>query len=366
MANYVASNLVAAQAKFSAEFMSPEIRRKQNPALALALKNLTATIPTHTELRKREDRTVNAYLLKKILPGSGTTRAARPTGTVGDSVQLGLTWQTVAETFSWSFKQGDTNVFAGQEMLQNQLKQACLNLHSRIGTILLTYLYTNRNQIQTIPYTAAVVQGVGVNATNFAYEVAGSDKNYFFQKAANVMSQLNYLGGFDVIADANAFMLAQQLRAQGSQNASNLGFQFDRISNLIMTNEVIDANYPTFGSALVMPEGMYSLLPWIPKQNREGSGDYDSYVGGWGTFQDPFGLSIDELQMDATGKMVNVANPLTYSLYAYSQASDNGANNGQTQDRVTVFELSLDFAPTLAPLSGASESVVNEFALAGV
>lgn len=365
MANYVSSNLVAAQAKFSAEFSAPEIRRKQNPALALALKNLTATIPNHTELRTREDRTVNAYLPKKILPGSGTTRAARPTGAVGDSVQVGLTWQTVAETFSWSFKQGDTNVFAGQDMLQNQIKQAVLNLHSRIGTILLNYLYTTRNQTLTIPYTNAVVQGVSPNASTFAYEVAGSDRNYFFQKAANVMTQLNYLGGLDIIADPNAFVLAQQLRAQGVSNANNTGFQFDRISNLIMTNEVIDTNYQVNGSALVMPEGMFALLPWIPKQNRVGYGDYDEYVGGWGTLQDPFGLSIDALQMDATGKIVSVATPLTYSLYAYSQASDNSAANGMTQDRVTVFEISLDFAPTLSPLTGANESVVNEFAMLG-
>lgn len=365
MANYVASNLVAAQAKFAATFNAAEVRRKQNPALALALKNLTATIPTQQELRKREDRAVSAYLPKKILPGLGTTRAARPTGNVGDSVAVAFTWQSVVETFSISFKQGDTNIFDFQAMLQNQIMQAVMNIHSRIGTILLNYLYTTRNQIQTIPYTAAAIQGVATNAGTFAYEVNGSDRNYFFQKLANVMTQLNYIGGLDVIADPNAFVLAQQLRAQGSQNANNLGFQFDRISTLAMTNEVIDAAYPTFGSALAMPEGTYALLPWIPKQNREGAGDYDEYVGGWGTFQDPFGLTIDELQMDATGKMVSVANPLTYSVYAYSQASDNGANNGQTQDRVTVFEFSLDFAPTLAPLSGANESVVSEFAMQG-
>jgi hypothetical protein len=365
MANYVSSNLVAAQAKFSSEFLAPEIRRKQNPALVLALKNLTATLPTHTDLRAREDRAVNAYLLKKILPGAGTTRAARPTGTVGDSVQVGLTWQTVTETFNWSFKQGDTNIFSGQDMLQNQIKQAVLNLHSRIGTILLNYLYATRNQILSIPYTAAAVQGVTTNNTFFSYEVAGSDRNFFFQKAVNVMRQLNHIGTFDIIADPNAFVLAQQLKAMGAQNANNLAFQFDGIQDLIMTNEVIDANYGTNGSCLAMPSGTFALLPWIPKQNREGSGDYDSYVGGWGTFQDPFGLSIDELQTDATGKLVTVANPLTYSVYAYSQASDNGANNGQTQDRVTTFEFSLDFAPTLAPLSGANESVVNEFALLG-
>jgi hypothetical protein len=362
MANYVASNLVAAQALFAKNFSEQELRRKQNPALALALKNLTATIPDQLTLRKREDRTVNAYLPKKILPGSATARAARPSGSVGDSVQIGLTWQTVAETFSWSVKQGDTNVLSSQVMLQNQLMQAVMNLQSRLGTIFLNYLVTNRNQIQTIPYTGATVQGANANGTNFAYEVAGVDRLYFFQKLGNVMKQLNYNGQLDVIADPNAFVIAQQLRAQGAQNATNLTFQFDNM-DITMTNEVIDTNYvspnPGNGTALAMPAGTFAALPWIPKQNREGLGDYDSYVGGWGTFPDPFGLTLTDL--DANGKTVQ--NPLMYSLYAYSSAVDNGAANGYTQDRVTQFELSIDVAPTLAPLSGANESVVNEFAL---
>lgn len=361
MANYVASNLVAAQALFAKNFTEQEIRRKQNPALALALKNLSATIPNHQELRKREDRTVNAYLPKKILPGSGTARAARPTGSVGDSVQVGLTWQTVAETFSWSMKQGDTNVLSSQVMLMNQIQQACLNLHSRLGTIFLNYMQTNRNQILTIPYTAAAIQGAVANGTNFAYEVGGNDRNFFFQKLGNIMRQLNYTGELDVIADPNAFVIAQQLRAQGAQNATNLTFQFDQM-NILMTNEVIDTNYQqpaAAGSALAMPAGTFAALPWIPKQNREGVGDYDSYVGGWGTLPDPFGLTINEL--DSNGTVVQ--NPLVFSLYAYSQAADNGANNGYTQDKVTVFELSIDVAPTLAPLTGTNESVVNEFAL---
>ncbi len=358
MANYVASNLVAAQARFAKNFTSPEVRRKQNPALALALKNLTATIPDHNVLRVREDRAVNAYLPKKILPGSGTTRAARPAGSVGDSVAVGLTWQSVVETFSISFKQGDNNIFSFQDMLMNQLMQAAMNIHSRLGTILLNYLQTARNQIQTIPYTAAPILGVTTNATNFSYEVAGSDKNFFFQKLANVMKQLNYAGELDVIADPNLFVLAQQLRAMGAQNAYNYTFQFDGM-NVTMTNEVIDALYSATGTALAMPAGTFALLPWIPKQNRIGEGDYDEYVGGWGVFNDPLGLTVDSLDVNG----VPVANPLQYSLYAYSQASDNGAANGQTQDRVTVFELSLDVAPTLAPLSGANESVVQEFGL---
>lgn len=357
MANFVASNLVAAQAKFIQKFTDPEIRRKQNPALALALKNLSATIPGHQELRKREDRTVNAYLFKKISPGSGTARAARPSGTKGDSLQVGLTWQSVVETFAISMKQADNNVFAYQEMLMNQMMQAALNIHSRLGTIFLNYLYTNRNQLLTIPYSGATVQGVGVDGTNFDYTIAGNDENYFFQRLKNVMTQLNHTGSLDIIADPIKFMSAQKLRAQGTQNATNFTFQFDG-SNIWETTETFDtANTTANGTAIAMPEGTFAALPWIPKQNRMGYGDYESYTGGYGTFADPLGMMITEL--DAGGNQISV--PLTYAIYAYTQASDDNANNGYTQDQVTTFEVSIDVAPTLAPLSGSNESVVNEF-----
>lgn len=106
-----------------------------------------------------------------------------------------------------------------------------------------------------------------------------------------------------------------------------------------------------------MPAETFALLPWIPKQNRTGYGDYESYNGGYGTIVDPFGMTVTDF--DATGQAVQV--PLSYALYAYTQASDDQANNGYYQDQVTQFEISLDFAPTLAPLSDANASVVNEF-----
>lgn len=240
MANYVASNLVAAQTKFIKKFTDPEIRRKQNPAFALALKNLTATVQSQMDLRKREDRSVYAYLFQKTSPGSGTARAARPSGSKGTSIQVGLTWQSVVETFSLSMKTMDTNVFSYQEALANQINQAILNIHSRIGTILLNFLQTNRNQLLTIPYTGATVQGVTVDSVDFAYQVAGADQLYFYQKVANVMRQLNYSDPLDMIADPLAFTQAQKLRAQGTQNATNLAFQFDGINSIAMTNETID------------------------------------------------------------------------------------------------------------------------------
>lgn len=351
MANFVASQLVAAQAKFKTRFQELELRRKQNPALILALKNLTATVPDHNALRTREDRAVNAYLFKRRASSGGTARAARPSGSRGDSIQVGLTWQTISETFSISMKQADANVFSYQEQLMNEMLQVAQNIHDRLGTIFLNYLQAHRNQL-----SLASPKGATWNNTTDAYEVGSSDKLYFFQKLASIMKQHYYRGQLDVIADPLAFQQAQVLRAQGTQNATNLSFQFDNL-NITETTEVIDANYQS-GSALAMPEGAFAALPWIPMQNRKGEGDFESYVGGWGVMEDPLGATITSL--DESGNAVTV--PLTYAIYGYSQASDEQANNGGGQDRLTIFEVSLDIAPTLAPLSGTNESVVNEFA----
>jgi len=350
MANFVASQLVAAQSKFIKSFQDPELRRKQNPALALALKNLSATIPDQQALRTREDRAMNAYLFQTRQPGSGTARAARPTGVKGNSIATALTWQSIVETFTISMKQGDANVFTYQEMLANELMQAALNIHSRLGTTFLNYLQVHRNQL-----LLANPQGASADLAGFDYQISGDDALYYFQKLRSIMDQHNYRGELDVIADSLAFMEAQKLRAQGTQNATNLTFQFDNM-NIYNTTEVIDSSF-TKGTSLALPAGTFAALPWIPKQNREGYGDYESYNGGYGTMVDPLGMTLTEL--DAQGNAVQV--PLTYAIYAYTQASDDQANNGYYQDQVTTFEISIDVAPTLAPLSGANESVVNEF-----
>lgn len=349
MANFVASNLVAAQAKFSQRFQEQELRRKQNPALMLALNNLTATIPDHNQLRTREDRAVNAYLFQRRSASNGTARAARPVGTKGNSLAVGLTWQTVSETFQISMKQGDNNVFSYQEMLMNEMLQVAQNMHDRLGTIFLNYLITNRNQA-----ALSSPQGATWNGTADAYEIAAADDRFFFQKTASIMKQAYYRGQLDVIADSLAFQKAQQLRAQGAQNATNLTFQFDDL-NIVNTTEEIASGYE--GTALATPAGSFAALPWIPKQNREGRGDYESYNGGYGVMQDPLGATITGL--DANGQSVTA--PLTYAVYAYTQASDDQAANGYSQDQVTTFEISLDIAPTLAPLSEANASVVSLF-----
>jgi hypothetical protein len=73
-----------------------------------------------------------------------------------------------------------------------------------------------------------------------------------------------------------------------------------------------------------MPAGTFAALPWIPKQNRTGYGDYECYNGGYGTMSDPLGMTVNEV--DARGQVQAV--PLEYAVYEFTQAADDQANNG--------------------------------------
>ena len=53
---------------------------------------------------------------------------------------------------------------------------------------------------------------------------------------------------------------------------------------------------------------------------------------------------------------------LTFAIHAYQQRANTAAQNGNTQDVVMEFEVSIDISPNVAPLSTANESVVFQIA----
>jgi len=155
------------------------------------------------------------------------------------------------------------------------------------------------------------------------------------------MSQNYYTGEIDVIADPIAYANAEYQSAQGAGNATNSGFQFNGM-NIVLSNELADATYVGADVVLAMQRGSFGLIPWIPKQNREGFGDYNSYVGGFGVINDPWGLG------------------LTFAVHGYSNRADTSASNGNAQDVLMEFEVSLDLASAVAPLSTATETPIFE------
>jgi hypothetical protein len=157
------------------------------------------------------------------------------------------------------------------------------------------------------------------------------------------MRQNKYKGNYDVIASPAAYVDAEFFLNQGNANQVNTGFQFAGL-NIIESVELADANYAG-GIALVLPEGNFGCLPWIPKQNRQGWGDGElNSVGRFMSIPDPLGSGMD------------------FALSVYAVRADDSASNGSSQDVTLQFELSVDISWIVAPLSTATESVVYEVA----
>ena len=338
MANFLASNLVQAQALVNAQFNSPELRAQQTPILNLGNKNTETLIPSHKTLIGREDRPLEAYIVKRTRrDATGKTRAYRHTGDFGDSEAVDILFAPFADTFKMSLKLLDNNMYDSVAMLANKLSQSCMNIRESIEAYLADWLMAQKTQVNV------ATQNGTWNGTTHAFEIISLlERGLLFEDAKSMMRQNFYTGGYDVIADPKMYRDAAYYANQGAGNASNLAFQFSGMS-VVESVTISDTNYSQ-GMALFLPTNSFGVLNWIPPANIAGYGsDMHSYNGFLSTFVDP-----------VTG--------MTYALSAYEDRADTSSVNGNAQDFVMEFELSVDVSPVLAPLSTANESVVFQVA----
>jgi hypothetical protein len=242
---------------------------------------------------------------------------------------------------------GADNVFDTMTMLDHQIMEKQMRiLRERIGALTSSSnLHTNRTQ--TAPFTATARNmnwecGQLAPMTNDAAELTK-----FFQNAASIMRQNKYYDKLDAIVDPIVFKQADFLRSQGAANGTNLSFQFsnynpDGIMEHAVLGSTVSVPYAS-GSAIVLPNASFALIPWIPKINREGYGDYESFNGGYGTVPDASGAGIE------------------YAVRGWAQKADGSSNGSVVQDIQINLELSVDVSFNVAPLSTATESAIYEF-----
>lgn len=335
MANFSPSNLVKAQAILKKNFTEPEMRKKQSAVLGLALKNSDVLIPSHKVLRTREDRTVEAAINKRSIRSAGTARTALHTGNRGDSMIVTPSWNQFVDTFSMSVDQMENNIFSFDEAFAQEIRNACINLHEAIETAGVDYLVAQRTQVN------GASQVGSFNATNDSFEISADNRERFYQNAKSMMRQNKYSGMFDVVASPKTFVDAEFYLSQGNSNAVNTAFQFAGL-NILESIELEDANYDG-GISLILPENTFGALTWIPGKNRRGWGDGElNEVGRFMSMPDPFGSGLD------------------FAMSVYAKREDSSGSNGSVQDVTLQFEVSVDVAWLLAPLSTANASVVHQ------
>jgi hypothetical protein len=339
MANFDVSNLITAQTMVSDKYKQPEMRMKPAPAFDLLTSNDNFLIVGAETLKTRDDRAIEAHLLARTKRSAGSGRTHNHTGTIDDSQKVTLTWTTKSDKFAISLKLLDKSLFDFNTVLANKFEQACMNILEDKETEAIAYLRAQRATQQP-----AALKGATFEDTNDAVEISSANANSFLQRVKSIMKQ-NYFGGqMDVIADSNMQIAFDFQAAQGGGNATNLVYQFPG-ARIIESVELADSNYSN-GIVLAMPSQSVAALNWIPKQNREGWGDYNDHTGGYGTF---------------------TYLGYTFAVHGYALRADTSASNGDTQDVTMEFEVSLDSSFNKSPLAyttGRTDSVITQFAQA--
>lgn len=340
MSDFTLSEWAKAQARLKDKFQSIEMKSKIPSAMRFFLDKRDISIEGLKGLRYKETRAQEAYYKIRQSRAVTGTRNFAHTGVDGDSAKIDLSWATYIDKFSLSMKRYDNNLYSFNDALAQNLMNAFINIKNGMDTAALTYLDTNKTGVNVAAKLGAF------NATNDVWENALGAGDDFYRNAKSMMRQNFYEGGYNVLVDPVAAAIAEKNIAQGSGNATNLGYQFSNL-NVIEHTGLADANYLTGLGYFFTPESI-AALDWIPKQNRQGFGNLEN-----ATKNNPFFTSIVEPFFG-----------LRLAVHIYKEGADTSATNGSAQDVVWQYEISTDISLNHAPMSTTDETPIMAVGIA--
>ena len=342
MANRTLANLSTAQAKLLGAYQAKELRFR-NPVTYLAfILSSNIMFPNYSELRLREDRAINTNYKVRSSRALGTGgRIHNHSGVKGDTAVLTPSWSSYDDKFKISLKQADNSLYSLDEQLASELQEITSNFAEGLETIATAYIFAQRSGVNI-----ATAEGA-FDAVDDAFEITEStngDRAIQISKSVmhvNKYSDSNLVAFCDTVA-YNKFLFQA---AQGASNSTNLSFQFNGVTY------IHSVELGALGAGLVsayakgfwiMAEmGTFGVLPWIPKQNRQG-------------------VSTKVNMFDS---IINPIDNQIYAVHSYETLATDAAANGSAQDVVTQYEVSIDIALEKAPLTTANETVFQAFAL---
>jgi hypothetical protein len=339
MANRSTANLVKAQARLLGAFQSSELRFRF-PATYLALKAMSPVMfPNYSELRVREDRTVETNFAARSSRSLGSARTHNHTGVKGDTATLTPTWASYTDKFNMSLKQADNSLYNADEQMFQEISNVVANFMEGYETAATAYLFNNRSGVNI-----ATAYG-SFDSTNDVFEIAAANEDTAIQITKIAMDANKYVGSMKVFCDSVSYAKFEKQAAQGVSNATNLSFQFNGVTfvhsvGLGALAVALDAGYNK-GFWIVVPDGTVATLPWIPVQNRQGV----------------------STKVADFSSLLNPVDGEAYGIHTYETGADDSANNGYTQDVVTQYEVSQDLAFVKAPLTTAGETTIQAFGI---
>jgi hypothetical protein len=297
--------------------------------------------PNYTELRKREDRTVETNYRARSSRSLGTGgRIHNHTGSKGDTALLTPSWTTYDDTFNLSAKQADNSLYNLDQQLASEMENTIANFAEGLETIATAYIFAERSGVNI-----ATAEGT-FDATDDVFKITDSSHGTrAIQISKSVMDANKYNGRYVFFCDTIAFNKFEFDLNQGTANSTNLSFQSGNVTyvhsvELGALGAALVGTY-TDGFWIAAEMGSFGSLPWIPKQNK-------------------MGLST---KVNTWTAMLNPVDGDQYAIQHYETRADDSGNNGSAQDVVTQYEVSIDIALEKAPLTTADETIFQAFAL---
>lgn len=363
LANYANSALLGFQGRVRSGLAAAEVRELDTMVLQYALNNqqFFETVMDVNTIKKSVQRPVYGYQLNRITTANGSGMTTFPSGTLGSSVQIPLTFVTFTQNFATYNVSGLDNVFQFGEIFDNQAKQAMRQIRTGIREWLTNNLYTNRTTVLPSVNTPAL-PNVSFNNTNYAWELGGNASTQYAAAMASVMRQAGYGStSYDALFDPTLYYQYQYSSAQGTMNATNLNYQFAKVPTMPAAGGYFDniwedlnlgstvAIEPAYtnGSALVMPKNSFAFVPWMPANYYAPgfSKSFDQYVGGYGTIGD------------------DMYDGLEYQIFGWNNQSDTSGNYGYAQSQTQNWQIGFTAAFVTSQLSNAGETPIYQFAL---
>lgn len=354
MPNYNQSNHVLAQTRLFGNEFAAKAQKSINPVTYLMIKEMTEImLPSHKEVRTREDRPINSFTFDYTARALGNGRPHNHTGTSGDSLFITPSFNTLSDPFSITLKQADNNIYSYDELLANELRTSIKNFMTGLEDRAQDFIFNNRSGVNESDYALGTFDTVDNVYTIPEADIAPTTKSA--PTAVQIIDSImedNFLSGEQIVfCDSLAYDKFNQFFNQGGGNDINLSFQFE---NKTFVRSINLNGATRFGSLVgtynkgvfcVVPKGAIGHLDWIPKQNKTGV----------------------DTKLQTYSMIENPIDGLDYAFHFYPERIDGTSRNGSSQDEAEEYQLSIDSSFVLAPLSstatGAGETVIQAFAL---
>jgi len=354
-ANYYDSALFVYQGRVRKGLTEAEVREKDTMVLQYALNNsqFFENVVNINEIKQSVQRPVYGYQFNRITTANGSGMTTFPSGGMGSSVQIPMSFVTFTQNFSTTNVTGLDNVFQFGEIFDNQARQAMRQIRTGLREWLTNNLYINRTTV--LPYGTSSIKNATFDSATATYLVSGSNP---YSKMTSVMRQASYgASSYDALFDPVLYPQFEFTQAQGVYNATNLNYQFAKTPTMPAPggffdniwedlNLANDVGYEQ-GYALVMPKNSFSFVQWMPNvyYRPDTKKSFDEYVGGYGTIGD------------------DMYDGLEYQIFGWNNQTDTTGSYGYAQAQTQNWQIGITVAFITAYLSNSGEYPIYGFAI---